>query len=183
MDLSKLKPKDLPERRPGMCETDWVLEMLLARKGSKAHKAGMHILTTGGSAAIPVLISYALARDIKPAHCVRLLDLILQIGEPLSAKHCSSLATLLIHGSSKACEKMVEVIVTLGAEGPAMDLARQLQVRLSEPSVRGHEEDEPAKNQATASIVERRQQLDGGDEGRSNRAGSDRPNLARRSLA
>jgi hypothetical protein len=128
MDLSKLKPKDLPERRPGMSETDWVLEMVLARKGSKAYKAGMHILTTGGSAAIPVLIKAALARDRKPAHCVRLLDLILQIGQPLSAKDCSRLGTLVIHGSCKACEKMVEVIVALGTEGPAMDLAKHLQL-------------------------------------------------------
>jgi hypothetical protein len=118
MDLAKLKPTDLPERRPGMTETEWVLEMLLSRKGSKAHKAGRHILLTGGSAAIPLLINAAVMETRKPAHAIRLLELMLEIGGSLSGEDYSRLVELSHHRSEKVSDKAQEVLLTLCPDGP-----------------------------------------------------------------
>lgn len=118
MDLSKLKPTDVPERRPGMSDTQWAIEWVLARRGSKAHGAGLYILKTGEAAAIPALVEAASQSDRKPAHRVRLLDVILEIGGPLSAEDYSVLRKLLGHRSRKVSDKAEEVLRSLCPDGP-----------------------------------------------------------------
>jgi len=118
MDLSRLKPSDLPERRPGMTEGEWVLEMLVSRKGSKAYKTGRHILLAGGSAALPLLVAAAIDETRKPAHAIRLLELVVEIGGSLSAEDYSRLVGLSHHRSEKVSDKAQEVLVTLCPDGP-----------------------------------------------------------------
>ena len=126
MDFSKLKPEDFPEQRPGASQVECVIEWVLARKGSKAHKAGVYILTRGGPKLIPDLARAACNPDRKPAHCIRLLDVILEIGGPLSTDSYSELCELLYHRSEKVADKVKEVLTTLGPDEPPALLPPEL---------------------------------------------------------
>jgi len=117
MDLSKLEPTDVPEKRPGMSDTEWAIEWVLSRRGSKAYKAGVYMFKTGGSVAIPALVEAACESERKPAHRVRLLDVILETGGPLSAEDFSVLLKLLDHRSRKVSDKAREVLRTLCPDG------------------------------------------------------------------
>jgi len=127
MDLSKLREKDLPEQRPGMSNTDWIIEWILARKGSKACDAGRHAMLTAGAPAISVLIENASHPNRRPTHRVRLLDMVIEIGGPLAINDYMALLQLVQNSSSKkVAEKAFDVLVTLCPEGPPSIVPKEI---------------------------------------------------------
>ena len=118
MDLSKIKATDLPVRQPGSTDVEWVLEMLLTRRGSTAYKLAIYVFSNTEVSPNTALIDAATETDRTIAHRLRFLEALIAINRPLTKKEYGSVYSLLTHRSSRLRQKAEEVLTTLCPDGP-----------------------------------------------------------------
>ncbi len=130
MDLSKLRKRDLPARRPGSTETEWVIEMVLRRRNSIAYRAGFHILSNLEVSPNPALVAAAVSANRPTKERLRLLDTILEIGRELARREYDEISRLYGSEDSQLQSKVWDVLTTLCPDGPPPLILTEAQKRL-----------------------------------------------------